>query len=69
MTDTLAPKTMDCKKTASHLFDLASNFEIQLNDLKSAIIATLNENAHLADGDCCTLKRLKDAVPEWEATR
>ena len=35
--------------------------------LKSAIIATLNENAYLADGDDCTLKRLKDAVPEWRA--
>lgn len=41
-------------------------FERRIETLKSSIIATLNENAHLADGDVCTLKRLKDAVPEWE---
>lgn len=30
--------------------------------LKKAIRQTLEENRHLADGENCTLKRLKDAV-------
>jgi hypothetical protein len=45
------------------------NFQRKIDALKSAIIETLNENAGLADGDVCTLKRLKDAVPEWGMTR
>jgi hypothetical protein len=32
--------------------------------LKKAIRQTLEENSHMADGDNCTLKRLKDAVNE-----
>lgn len=31
-------------------------------DLVAGIVQTLNENAHLADGDVCTLKPLKDAL-------
>jgi hypothetical protein len=34
--------------------------------LESAIIKTLNENGHLADGDVCTLIDLKRAMPSWE---
>jgi hypothetical protein len=34
----------------------------QRNDLVEAIRQTLDENGHLADGDVCTLKRLKDAL-------
>ena len=34
----------------------------QRNDLAEAIRLTLDENGHLADGDVCTLKRLKDAL-------
>lgn len=34
--------------------------------LKQVIIATLEENRHLADGDDCTLAKLKSVVPEWE---
>lgn len=30
--------------------------------LHTAIIFTLDENGHMADGDNCTLKALKDAV-------
>jgi hypothetical protein len=30
--------------------------------LASAIIKTLDANSHLADGDVCTLKSLKDAL-------
>lgn len=32
------------------------------DNLHAAIILTLDENGHLADGDNCTLKALKDAV-------
>jgi hypothetical protein len=31
-------------------------------ELKEAINITIIENLHLADGDDCTLKRLKDAI-------
>lgn len=37
------------------------------NDLLAAIKQTLDENGHLADGDVCTLKVLKDAVAKAEA--
>jgi hypothetical protein len=37
------------------------------NKLRGHIIKCLNNNAHLADGDNCTLHELKKAVPEWEA--
>lgn len=33
-----------------------------LDDLREAVRLTLMENLHLADGDVCTLKRLKDAI-------
>jgi uncharacterized coiled-coil DUF342 family protein len=35
-------------------------------ELREAIIATLEENRHLADGDDCTLAKLKSVVPEWK---
>lgn len=34
--------------------------------LETAIVTTLNENRHLADGEDCTLINIKRAVPEWE---
>lgn len=34
--------------------------------LREAIIATLEENRHLADGNDCTLAKLKSVVPEWK---
>lgn len=34
--------------------------------LEAAIVKTLNENGHLADGENCTLIDLKRAVPTWE---
>lgn len=34
----------------------------QRTELANAIRLTLDENGHLADGDVCTLKRLKDAL-------
>src|SRR3972149_3634118 len=36
--------------------------EKQRDELAEAIRLTLDENGHLADGDVCTLKRLKDAL-------
>ena len=34
----------------------------EVKKLKRAIKATLKQNGHLADGDNCTLKLLKDAI-------
>ena len=34
---------------------------IEFHALKNAVDETLEENRHLADGDNCTLKKLKDA--------
>lgn len=39
-----------------------SDAEKQCDELAEAIRLTLDENGHLADGDVCTLKRLKDAL-------
>ena len=39
-----------------------SEAEKQRDELAEAIRLTLDENGHLADGDVCTLKRLKDAL-------
>ena len=36
------------------------------NNAREAIIATLEENRHLADGDDCTLRKLKSVVPDWK---
>ena len=33
-----------------------------IESLELAIRTTIDENLHLADGDICTLKRLKDAI-------
>ena len=48
----------DCGKL--HL--LATQLERELDDLREEVRQTLMENLHLADGDTCTLKRLKDAI-------
>ena len=36
------------------------------DEARIAIISTLEENRHLADGDNCTLAKLKSVVPEWK---
>jgi hypothetical protein len=33
---------------------------------ETAIEAVLDENAHLADGEVCTLSELKKLAPNWE---
>lgn len=38
----------------------------QQTRLRRAIVKTLRDNVHLADGDVCTLIDLKNAVPDWE---
>lgn len=37
----------------------------EIDRLRLHIIACLDDNAHLADGEDCTLIELKKAVPEW----
>ena len=37
-----------------------------LDEVTHNIIATLEQNRHLADGDDCTLFKLKSVVPEWK---
>lgn len=38
----------------------------EVDRLRAAIRETLDNNAHLADGDVCTLIALKRALPDWE---
>lgn len=38
----------------------------EIDRLRAAIRLTLDKNAHLADGDVCTLLALKRALPDWE---
>lgn len=38
----------------------------EIERLRAAIVQTLNENGHLADGENCTLIALKRAMPDWE---
>lgn len=40
--------------------------QCKLMDVTHNIIATLEQNRHLADGDDCTLSKLKSVVPEWK---
>lgn len=44
----------------------AERFCQERDEARIAIIATLEENRHLADGDDCTLAKLKSVVPEWK---
>jgi hypothetical protein len=37
-----------------------------INELKAAIRETLEENRHLADGNDCTLRKLKTAIEDFE---
>ena len=41
---------------------LACTLERELAELREAVAQTLRENAHLADGENCTLIRLKRAL-------
>jgi hypothetical protein len=41
--------------------ETAIDIFIAFHELKAAVAETLKQNCHLADGDQCTLKLLKDA--------
>ena len=56
----------DKDKRISDLQERICTKQSRITALESAITKTLNENAHLADGDDCTLIDLKLAMPEWE---
>ena len=46
--------------------EFARKLERERNKYREAILYTLEENRHLADGDDCTLAKLKSAIPEWK---
>jgi len=46
----------------SNLYLTFQNTEIALNQLLAAVNKTIDENGHLADGEKCTLWRLKQAI-------
>ena len=46
--------------------EFARKLERERDEARGAIIATLEENRHLADGDDCTLAKLKSVVPDWK---
>ena len=51
---------------ANNFSYLAWKLEAERNKAVNAIRETLEENRHLADGDDCTLRKLKAIVPNWE---
>jgi len=48
-------------------FDEVVRVVYQRNELLAAAKQTIDENGHMADGDVCTLKVLKDAIAKVEA--
>lgn len=38
----------------------------EIDRLRGHIVKCLDDNAHIADGDVCTLIELKRAVPWWD---
>jgi len=52
-------------KEAGHI-QIWREQKARIAELEAAIVKTLNENGHLADGENCTLIDLKRAMPEWE---
>lgn len=49
--------------------DTITQLAAERAELAEAIRLTLDENGHLADGDVCTLKRLKDAIAKVSADK
>ena len=45
--------------------DIQLAAEDRIQQLEEAIRKTLDENRHLADGEDCTLRELKKALPTW----
>ena len=44
----------------------ARKLELERDEARAAILATLEQNRDLADGDDCTLAKLKSVVPDWK---
>ena len=44
----------------------AERAEARILAMRNTIKSVLTENAHLADGEVCTLIELKQLVPEWQ---
>ena len=48
--------------TGTYWIDEVQKLENRVDELEAVITETLNDNLHLADGDVCTLLKLKRAV-------
>ena len=53
---------VECKSIAEDADDRIASQQREIDELKSAIRETLIENANLADGDNCTLIKLKNVL-------
>ena len=51
-----------CDKLSMNAMERISDLELEVQVLRQAITETLDENGHLADGDICTLSKLKKAI-------
>jgi regulator of replication initiation timing len=54
--------SLDLRLRVTKLEQALKFASIEIAELRHQIRETLMENLHLADGDDCTLKRLKDAI-------
>lgn len=52
-------------KTDTQLVEENQKLKTRIKHLESAIVKTLNDNRHLADGNDCTLIHIKNIV-NWE---
>lgn len=57
-------KTRPLRDQVTYWRELWIQENVERLRLKEAIKITLKQNAHLADGDACTLKLLKDSIRE-----
>ena len=57
---------MDSKINSWCWADEVKKLERRVAELEECIKECLTKNAHLADGDACSLIDLKKEVPEWE---
>lgn len=54
-------ESMVLREEVKKAHQAAIDWFILYQEMKDAVVATISENGHLADGDQCTLKKLKDA--------
>ena len=63
----------DCRKTcdvfmnALEMAEQIKTLQVENEKLKKAIAETLEDNAHLADGDICALIKLKTVMQDKES--